>query len=112
MNWEVKEVERKVGTIRDIRGDAGRGRGGHRWQSVAVCPGTATGQSSTPALRPVPVDRQADCHLSHSNTHLPFMHTFEILHPTVLLGLLFFVFLPLISISFFFAVKSHLQYTH
>lgn len=52
----------------------GRGRGGERWTSLArhgtaVYPGTTAGGSSTPALSPVPVDLQADCHLSLTHTH-------------------------------------------
>lgn len=71
------EVGRKWGEKeRDIRretegeGAVGVEKGGHRWHGAAVCPGTAAGWSSTPALSPVPVDLQADCHLSHTHTHI------------------------------------------
>lgn len=68
----------------------GVAKGGHRWHGLAVCPGTAAGRSSTPALSPVPVDLQADCHLSQTHTHSFYtvnthtdavMRTFRVLHP-------------------------------
>lgn len=58
-------------------------KGGHRWQSAVVCPGTTIGWHSTPAFSQVPVDLQADCHRCHANTHMQgCCHAYiSVLHP-------------------------------